>query len=110
MKSSQDVLRLARVRVSARALVAPADGSDAIAIQARNRIARQSVKTNRAAETIAAITGLVELSSRYAWPVILTFLLLAIVSGGYFTRHFVITTDSIRHQRRALRLAVEAVV
>jgi uncharacterized protein len=94
VKSSQDVLRLARVRVSARALVAPADGSDAIAIQARNRIARQSVKTNRAAETIAAITGLVELSSRYAWPVILTFLLLAIVSGGYFTRHFVITTDS----------------
>src|ERR1700738_949953 len=74
----KDVLRLARVRVSARALVAPADGSDAIAIQARNRIARQSVKTNRATETIAAITGLVELSSRYAWPVILTFLLLAI--------------------------------
>jgi uncharacterized protein len=44
--------------------------------------------------TISAITRLVRLSSRYAWPVILSFLLLAAVSAGYFTRHFAITTDS----------------
>ncbi len=44
--------------------------------------------------TTAAITRLVRLSSRYSWPVILGFLLVAIVSVGYFTRHFVITTDS----------------
>jgi hypothetical protein len=43
---------------------------------------------------ISAITWLVRLSSRYAWPVILSFLLLAAVSAGYFTRHFAITTDS----------------
>jgi len=43
---------------------------------------------------IDAITRLVRLSSRYSWPVILGFLLVAIVSVGYFTRHFVITTDS----------------
>jgi hopanoid biosynthesis associated RND transporter like protein HpnN len=44
--------------------------------------------------TISAITRLVRLSSRYAWPVILSFLFLAAVSAGYFTRHFAITTDS----------------
>src|SRR6266852_2496497 len=44
--------------------------------------------------TTAAITRLVELSSRYSWPVILGFLLVAILSAGYFTRHFVITSDS----------------
>ena len=44
--------------------------------------------------TISAITRLVRLSSRYAWPVILSFLLLAAASAGYFTRHFAITTDS----------------
>ena len=44
--------------------------------------------------TIAAITRLVELSSRYAWLVILGFLLVAIVSASYFTGHFVITTDT----------------
>src|SRR5882762_9638246 len=43
---------------------------------------------------IDAITRLVRLSSRYSWPVILGFLLVAIVSVDYFTRHFVITTDS----------------
>ena len=51
-------------------------------------------KTNRDSATTAAIMRLVELSSRHAWPVILTLLLLAIVSASYFTRHFVITTDS----------------
>lgn len=44
--------------------------------------------------TIAVITRLVQLSSRYAWPVILCFLLVAIASASYFTRHVVITTDS----------------
>lgn len=44
--------------------------------------------------TTAAMTRLVWLSSRYPWPVILGFLLVAIVSGSYFMRHFVITTDS----------------
>src|SRR6266849_7435331 len=43
---------------------------------------------------IDAITRLVRLSSRYSWPVILGFLLVAIFSVDYFTRHFVITTDS----------------
>jgi uncharacterized protein len=37
---------------------------------------------------------LVELSSRYAWSVILGFSLLAVLSTIYFSRHFVITTDS----------------
>jgi hypothetical protein len=36
----------------------------------------------------------VQLSSRYAWPVILSFLLLAAVSASYFARNFAITTDS----------------
>ncbi|MFZ2145505.1 MAG: hypothetical protein WAV78_52810, partial [Xanthobacteraceae bacterium] len=35
-----------------------------------------------------------QLSSRYAWPVILSFLLLAAVSASYFARNFAITTDS----------------
>jgi hopanoid biosynthesis associated RND transporter like protein HpnN len=40
------------------------------------------------------ITRLVQLSSHYAWPTILSFLLLAVVSATYFTRHFAIITDS----------------
>src|SRR5262249_5736913 len=40
------------------------------------------------------ITWLVRLSSRHAWPVILSLLLLAAVSASYFTRHFAISTDS----------------
>src|SRR5262249_33658421 len=39
-------------------------------------------------------TRLVQLSSRYAWPTILSFLFLAVVSATYFTRHFAIITDS----------------
>ena len=53
-----------------------------------------SVTGNLESTPIAAITRLVGLSTRYAWPVILGFLLLAIASAGYFTRHFAITTDS----------------
>ena len=76
-------------------MVAPSDGAERIAIQARNRaVPRQSVKINRDSVTITAITRLVQLSSRYAWPVILSFLLLAVVSAIYFTQHFAITTDS----------------
>src|SRR5260370_3162468 len=55
---------------------------------------QQSMKKSGDFAGIAAITRLVRLSSRYSWPVILGFLLVAIVSVGYFTRHFVITTDS----------------
>jgi hopanoid biosynthesis associated RND transporter like protein HpnN len=43
---------------------------------------------------VAAIARLVELSSRYAWLVILGFLLVAIASASYFTGHFVITSDT----------------
>jgi predicted RND superfamily exporter protein len=43
---------------------------------------------------IGAITRLVELSSRYAWLVILGFLLVATASASYFTGHFVITSDT----------------
>jgi hopanoid biosynthesis associated RND transporter like protein HpnN len=52
------------------------------------------LKRNRKSVVIVAITWLLQLSCRYAWPVILTFLLLAVVSASYFTRHFAITTDS----------------
>ena len=69
------------MRVSPGTLAAAADGADRIPIQARN-------------VTVAAITRLVQLSSRYAWPTILSFLLLAVVSATYFTRHFAIITDS----------------
>ena len=76
-------------------MVAPSDGAERIAIQARNRtVPRQSVKINRDSAAITAITRLVQLSSRYAWPVILSFLLLAVVSASYFTGHFAITNDS----------------
>src|SRR6266481_5694397 len=69
------------MRVSPGTLAAAADGADRIPIQARN-------------VNVAAITRLVQLSSRYAWPTILSFLLLAVVSATYFTRHFAIITDS----------------
>ncbi len=44
--------------------------------------------------TTTAITEAVRLSTRNAWLVILGFLLVAIFSAGYLTRHFAITTDS----------------
>jgi hopanoid biosynthesis associated RND transporter like protein HpnN len=46
--------------------------------------------------TTAAITRVVRLSCRYAWPVILGFLVLAVVSGDYFVRHLAITSDTSR--------------
>ena len=81
MKGLQGVFHRVVSRVSALPLPAPADGADSIPIQARN-------------VTVAVITRLVQLSSRYAWPTILSFLLLAVVSATYFTRHFAIVTDS----------------
>jgi uncharacterized protein len=54
----------------------------------------QAVTGNRDSATISAITRLVRLSSRYAWPVIVSSLLLAAISAGYFIRHFAISTDS----------------
>src|SRR5260370_32195245 len=54
----------------------------------------QSVTRNPESTPTAAITRLVGLSIRYAWPVILGFLFLAIASAGYFVRHFAISTDS----------------
>ncbi len=43
---------------------------------------------------IIATAQAVRLSTRFPWFVIVAFLFVAIVSGGYFTRHFAITTDS----------------
>ena len=81
MQGLQGVFHRVVSRVSAVTLPAPADGANRIPMRARN-------------VTVAAITRLVRLSIRYAWPTILTFLLLAIVSATYFTRHFAIITDS----------------
>src|SRR5580704_6450650 len=53
-----------------------------------------SVTRNLKSTPIATITRLVRLSIRYTWPVILGFLLLALASAAYFTRHFAISTDS----------------
>src|SRR5215470_10966496 len=81
MKGLQGVFHRVVRRASAITLPSPADRADRIPIQARN-------------VTVAVITQLVQLSSRYAWPTILSFLLLAVVSATYFTRHFAIVTDS----------------
>jgi uncharacterized protein len=81
VKILRGVFNAVRMRVSAGASAAAADGADRTPIQARN-------------VTVAAITRLVQLSSRYAWPTILSFVLLAVVSATYFTRHFAIITDS----------------
>ncbi|HYV69197.1 MAG TPA: hopanoid biosynthesis-associated RND transporter HpnN, partial [Pseudolabrys sp.] len=81
MKELQGVFHRVVSRVSGFTLPAAADGADRIPMQARN-------------VTAAVITRLVQLSSRYAWPTILSFLLLAVVSATYFTRHFAIVTDS----------------
>src|SRR5262245_41707502 len=81
MKELQGVFHRVVSRVSALPLPAPADRAGGIPMQARN-------------VTVAVIARLVQLSSRYAWPTILSFLLLAVVSATYFTRHFAIVTDS----------------
>jgi uncharacterized protein len=87
---------------------------DRIDVQAQYR--RPPPSTNKSGDFVAttAITRLVQVSSRYAWLVILGFLLAAIVSSSYFTRHVVITTDTNqlmssslpwRQQERAIDLA-----
>jgi uncharacterized protein len=87
---------------------------DRIDVQAQYRVPPPA--TNKSGDFVAttAITRLVQLSSRYAWLVILGFLLAAIVSSSYFTRHVVITTDTNqlmssslpwRQQERAIDLA-----
>jgi hopanoid biosynthesis associated RND transporter like protein HpnN len=81
MQGLQGVFHRVVSRVSAVTLPGPANGADRNPMRARN-------------VTIAVITRLVQLSSRYAWPTILSFLLLAVVSATYFTRHFAIITDS----------------
>ncbi len=81
VKILRGVFNAVRMRVSTGASAAAADCADRTPIQARN-------------VTVAVITRLVQLSSRYAWPTILSFLLLAVVSATYFTRHFAIITDS----------------
>jgi uncharacterized protein len=87
---------------------------DRIDVQAQYRLPPPSANKSGDFVATAAITRLVQLSSRYAWLVILGFLLAAIVSAGYFTRHVVITTDTNqlmssslpwRQQERAIDLA-----
>jgi uncharacterized protein len=68
---------------------------DRIDVGTRTLVASsRSTENTDDSRATGAITRLVQLSSRFAWPVILGFLLLAILSGSYFTRHFVITSDS----------------
>ena len=51
------------------------------------------MKINGDSATVAVFTRLVQASNRYSWFVILGFLLLAVASSNYVTRHFAITTD-----------------
>jgi uncharacterized protein len=77
------------------ALVTATRMHERIDVQTRTLVAPpQSVEKSGKLAPTAAITRLVRLSSSYAWPVILGFLLLAILSASYFTRHFVISSDS----------------
>ena len=85
VKTPQNALVPVRIRASAGRIPA-ADCVDGIARPARIRTSGSTITD--------AIMQLVELSSGYAWPVILGFLLLAVLSTIYFSRHFVITTDS----------------
>ena len=87
---------------------------DRIDVQARYRVPPPSANKSGDFVATTAITRLVQLSSRYAWLVILGFVLAAIVSTSYFTRHVVITTDTNqlmssslpwRQQERAIDLA-----
>jgi hopanoid biosynthesis associated RND transporter like protein HpnN len=87
---------------------------DRIDVQAQYRLPPPSTNKGGDFTAITAITRLVGLSSRYAWLVILGFLLAAIVCANYFTGHVVITTDTNqllssslpwRQQERAIDLA-----
>src|SRR5262245_46805868 len=61
---------------------------------AQHRLPPPSTDETGGFATIAAITRLVQLSTRYAWLVIIGFLLAAIASASYFARHVVITSDT----------------
>ncbi len=98
----------------ARVLPTAARMHDRVDVQAQYRLPPPSTNKSGDFATITAITRLVRLSSRYAWLVILGFLLAAIVSASYFTGHVVITTDTNqlmssslpwRQQERAIDLA-----
>jgi hopanoid biosynthesis associated RND transporter like protein HpnN len=87
---------------------------DRIDVQAQSRLAPPSTNKSGDSATITAITRLVWLSSRYAWLVILGFLLAATVCASYFAGHVVISTDTNqllssslpwRQQERAIDLA-----
>ena len=79
----------------ARLLLTVTTMQDRIEAEARDGVVPpQAMKNSGDIAMTAAITRLVELSSRYAWPVILGFLLIAGLSAGYFKGHFVITSDS----------------
>ena len=87
---------------------------DRIDVQAQSRLAPPSTNKSGDSATIAAITRLVGLSSRYAWLVILGFLVAATVCASYFAGHVVISTDTNqllssslpwRQQERAIDLA-----
>ena len=84
-----------------------------IDLQARD-ISAPSAPAGGASAATSALARVVRLSSRHAWPVILGFLLAAVVCGTYFVRHFVISSDSEkllssslpwRQQERMLNLA-----
>src|SRR5499427_6592459 len=93
--NSQDVHRVVTVGRSARVLSTAARMHDRVDARAHNLVAPpQPTWKGGDFATTAAIMRLVELSSRYAWPAIFGFLLLAVLSAGYFARHFVITSDS----------------
>jgi hopanoid biosynthesis associated RND transporter like protein HpnN len=91
VQGSQEIFGPARARAAAAAVAAP-DGIDRIRLQRCSRTQRSTINCESA--TIAAVTRLVQLSSRHAWPIILSFALLAILSACYFARHFAITTDT----------------
>jgi hopanoid biosynthesis associated RND transporter like protein HpnN len=75
---------------------------DRIDAHTRNIVAPpRSTKSGEFAAA-AAITRLVELSSRHAWLVLLGFLLVAVAAGDYFARHVVITSDSNKLMSSAL--------
>src|SRR5262245_64670274 len=80
MKELQGVFHRVVSRVSGFTLPAAADGADRIPMQARN-------------VTAAVITRLVQLSSRYAWPTILSFLLLSYFSGHCLPVMFAYSED-----------------
>ena len=61
---------------------------------ANHALHHASMSKKDRAVTTAAIARAVRLSTRYAWLVIPGFLLAAILSGGYISRHIAITTDS----------------